>query len=298
MLSRPEASSVIKLSSVDYWCQQRGLEGPIEENLTNSGKMLSRRGSGGFRLNNLRLVDEKAGSFTCCYDGNVDCRHPLLSPDKTPSTVASSPISPDTFAAAFLLRPGVRFEPVVQVRFCERPEVYSDNDDDILTGTLLSSDSDAESPMNDTSCRQGASRETTTKRLSSSSVSGWQGIVLETKCGIKDFDGHSALKEKTYSTFDDLESMANLMGVEPSKPRYARHRSETVSDLEEYVESLQQLPRQRRSWSTSLTCSLPRGRETCPLRGGAMLGDEDDSDSEENLLARMEAMGCDMDLEE
>lgn len=30
----------------------------------------------------------------------------------------------------------------------------------------------------------------------------------------------------------------------------------------------------------------------------AMLGDEDDSDSEENLLARMEAMGCDMDLEE
>lgn len=94
--------------------------------------------------------------------------------------MASSPISPDTFAAAFLLRPGVRFEPVVQVRFCERPEVYSDNDDDILTGTLLSSDSDAESPMNDTSCRQGASRETTTKRLSSSSVSGWQGIVLET----------------------------------------------------------------------------------------------------------------------
>lgn len=87
-------------------------------------------------------------------------------------------------------------------------------------------------------------------------------------------------------------------------------RSETVSDLEEFMEDLR-LPRQR---GGSAAFCLPHGRvSSSSLHERSVMvmcenrmcmcsrmanDDEDNSDSEENILARMEAMGCDMDLQD
>ncbi|KAF4753638.1 hypothetical protein FOZ63_026544, partial [Perkinsus olseni] len=264
--------------------------------------VLSRRDHGGLRLRNLWLDDEDevSGSFDCCCADGKDGGCLSLSLEKTPSTVASSPLTPNRVTARFLLRPTVRFEPVVQVRFCDRPESHSE-DEENSTATphspLPSSDSEdtAESPLvGDDSDRRKCVPSETVERLRPS-IPDWQGIVLETESVVKDFDGHSALREKAYSSSDDLKSMAHLMGVEPPRPRYGRDRSVTVCDLEEYMESLRS---PRRGSAISRIC---RGRDS-PLCGErSKLEDDDDyddSDSEENILARMEAMGCDMDLED
>ncbi|KAF4673588.1 hypothetical protein FOL47_010395 [Perkinsus chesapeaki] len=121
----------------------------------------------------------------------------------------------------------------------------------------------------------------------------WQGILLETECVLKNFDGHSALRDKTYSSPDDLQEMAHLMGTEPSRPRYGRERSETIYDLEEYMDSLPD-----RSSSRGYRAAASATSSYRRLKGEKGRCDTEDCncDSDEDILARMEAMGCDLDL--
>ncbi|EER01994.1 hypothetical protein Pmar_PMAR007690 [Perkinsus marinus ATCC 50983] len=289
MMSRPKAPAIVGLSSTHYWDCQEKLEDPFEEG-SSYPKTVPSQDERVVRLGNRLWLDDEA---PCCCSGDVDCRKEPMSPDKTPSTVASCPSSPDRLERTFLPRSAVQFEPVVQVRFCDRPETCSDIDEPLAEILSSPSSSDPDVTAGSLLSAKNASPETYGEGLS---ISDWQGVVFETECEIKAFDGHSALREKTYSSVDDLKSMALLMGVAPSRPRYGRVRSETVSDLEEFMEDLR-LPRQR---GGSAAFCLPHGRvSSSSLHESRMANDdEDNSDSEENILARMEAMGCDMDLQD
>ncbi|KAF4697369.1 hypothetical protein FOZ60_007454 [Perkinsus olseni] len=282
MLSRPKATpAVIGISSTYYWERQRELRDLLGEGTDYTETVLSRRDHGGLRLRNLWLDDEDegSGSFDCCCADGKDGGCLSLTLEKTPSTVASSPLTPNRLTARFLLRPT---RPILRTRRILRQ---------LLIHPLPSSDPEgtAELPLvGDDSDHRKCVPSETVERLRPS-IPDWQGIVLETESVVKDFDGHSALREKAYSSSDDLKSMAHLMGVEPPRPRYGRDRSVTVGDLEEYMESLRS-PRRG-----SAASRISRGRDS-PLCGErSKLDDDDDyddSDSEENILARMEAMGA------
>lgn len=100
-------------------------------------------------------------------------REPFLSP----STVASCPSSPDRLERTFLPRSAVQFEPVVQVRFCDRPETCSDIDEPLAEILSSPSSSDPDVTAGSLLSAKNASPETYGEGLS---ISDWQGVVFET----------------------------------------------------------------------------------------------------------------------